>query len=83
MQVLLNNEMDDFSAKEDSPNAFGLIGHKANAIEPGKRMLKTMTPTIVRKDGKPLLVTGYPGGSTIITTTLQVVMNVMITYESV
>ena len=74
---LLNNEMDDFSAKENSPNAFGLIGRKANAIEPGKRMLSSMTPTIVRKDGKPLLVTGSPGGSTIITTTLQVVMNVI------
>ena len=74
---LLNNEMDDFSAKEDSPNAFGLIGRKANAIEPGKRMLSSMTPTIVRKDGKPLLVTGSPGGSTIITTTLQVIMNVI------
>ena len=74
---LLNNEMDDFSAKEDSPNAFGLIGRKANAIEPGKRMLSSMTPTIVRKDGKPLLVTGSPGGSTIITTTLQVVMNII------
>ena len=74
---LLNNEMDDFSAKENSPNAFGLIGRKANAIEPGKRMLSSMTPTIVRKDGKPILVTGSPGGSTIITTTLQVVMNVI------
>ena len=74
---LLNNEMDDFSAKEDSPNAFGLIGRKANAIEPGKRMLSSMTPTIVRKDSKPLLVTGSPGGSTIITTTLQVAMNVI------
>ena len=74
---LLNNEMDDFSAKEDSPNAFGLIGRKANAIEPGKRMLSSMTPTIVLKDDKPLLVTGSPGGSTIITTTLQVIMNVI------
>ena len=74
---LLNNEMDDFSAKENSPNAFGLIGREANAIEPGKRMLSSMTPTIVRKDGKPILVTGSPGGSTIITTTLQVVMNVI------
>ena len=74
---LLNNEMDDFSAKEDSPNAYGLIGRAANAIEPRKRMLSSMTPTIVLKDGKPLLVTGSPGGSTIITTTLQVVMNVI------
>lgn len=74
---LLNNEMDDFSAKENSPNAFGLIGRRANAIEPGKRMLSSMTPTIVRKHGKPVLVTGSPGGSTIITTTLQVVLNVI------
>lgn len=74
---LLNNEMDDFSAKENAPNFFGLIGRKANAIEPGKRMLSSMTPTIVRKEGKPLLVTGSPGGSTIITTTLQVVLNVI------
>jgi gamma-glutamyltranspeptidase/glutathione hydrolase len=69
--------MDDFSAKEDSPNAYGLIGRAANAIEPRKRMLSSMTPTLVLKDGKPLLVTGSPGGSTIITTTLQVVMNVI------
>ena len=75
--VLLNNEMDDFSAKENSPNFFGLIGRAANSIEPGKRMLSSMTPTIVRKNGKPLLVTGSPGGSTIITTTLQVVLNVI------
>ena len=73
--MLLNNEMDDFSAKRDTPNAFGLIGRVANAIEPGKRMLSSMTPTIVVKDGKPVLVTGSPGGSTIITTTLQVVIN--------
>jgi gamma-glutamyltranspeptidase/glutathione hydrolase len=75
--VLLNNEMDDFSVKEDTPNFYGLVGRRANAIEPGKRMLSSMTPTIVLKDGKPLLVTGSPGGSTIITTTLQVLMNVI------
>jgi gamma-glutamyltranspeptidase/glutathione hydrolase len=75
--VLLNNEMDDFSAKENTPNFYGLIGRRANAIEPGKRMLSSMTPTIVRKDGKPILVTGSPGGSTIITTTLQVILNVI------
>ncbi len=74
---LLNNEMDDFSAKEDTPNFYGLLGRRANAIEPGKRMLSSMTPTIVLKEGKPLLVTGSPGGSTIITTTLQVVVNVI------
>ena len=75
--VLLNNEMDDFSSKENTPNSFGLIGRVANAIEPGKRMLSSMTPTIVLQDGKPLLVTGSPGGSTIITTTLQVILNVI------
>lgn len=75
--VLLNNEMDDFSAKENVPNFYGLLGRKANAIAPGKRMLSSMTPTIVLRDGKPLLVTGSPGGSTIITTTLQVVVNVI------
>ena len=74
---LLNNEMDDFSAKENTPNFYGLLGRKANAIEPGKRMLSSMTPTIVSKDGKPVLVTGSPGGSTIITTTLQVIINVI------
>ncbi len=74
---LLNNEMDDFSAKENAPNFYGLLGRAANAIEPGKRMLSSMTPTIVLQDGKPLLVTGSPGGSTIITTTLQVILNVL------
>ena len=74
---LLNNEMDDFSAKENEPNFYGLLGRKANSIEPGKRMLSSMTPTIVLKDGEPLLVTGSPGGSTIITTTLQVILNVI------
>ncbi len=74
---LLNNEMDDFSSKDDTPNAYGLIGREANAIAPHKRMLSSMTPTIVSKDGEPLLVTGSPGGSTIITTVLQVIVNVI------
>jgi len=75
---LLNNEMDDFSAKENAPNAFGLVGRAANAIEPNKRMLSSMTPTIVLDEsGRPELVTGSPGGSTIITTVLQVVVNVL------
>lgn len=75
--ILLNDEMDDFSAKPGVPNAFGLIGGELNAIEPEKRMLSSMTPTIVMKDGKPYLVTGSPGGSRIITTVLQVVLNVI------
>ncbi|MDP8964068.1 MAG: gamma-glutamyltransferase [Cyanobacteriota bacterium] len=75
--ILLNNEMDDFSAKSGVPNAFGLVGGEFNAIEPEKRMLSSMTPTIVMKDGKPYLVTGSPGGSQIITSVLQVIMNVI------
>ena len=74
---LLNNEMDDFSAKPGVPNAYGLIGGEANKIEPGKRMLSSMSPTIVQKNGRNFLVTGSPGGSRIITTTLQVIMNVI------
>ncbi|NVK43954.1 MAG: gamma-glutamyltransferase [Oceanospirillaceae bacterium] len=74
---LLNNEMDDFSAKPGVPNAYGLIGGEANKIEPNKRMLSSMSPTIVKKDGRNFLVTGSPGGSRIITTTLQVLMNVI------
>jgi len=74
---LLNNEMDDFSAKPGSPNMYGLLGGEANKIEPGKRMLSSMTPTIVVKDGATVLVTGSPGGSTIINTVLHVVMNVI------
>jgi gamma-glutamyltranspeptidase/glutathione hydrolase len=74
---LLNNEMDDFSAKPGVPNAYGLLGGEANKIEPGKRMLSSMSPTIVQKDGKNFLVTGSPGGPRIITTTLQVLMNVI------
>ncbi|MCF7826601.1 MAG: gamma-glutamyltransferase [Candidatus Marinimicrobia bacterium] len=74
---LLNNEMDDFSAKPGEPNSFGLIGNEANAIEPNKRMLSSMTPTIVSRDGKVVLVLGAPGGSTIITTILQVINNMI------
>ena len=75
--ILLNNEMDDFSSKPGTPNAFGLIGGEFNAIAPEKRMLSSMTPTIVMQQGNPFLVTGSPGGSTIITSTLQVIMNVI------
>ncbi|WP_239237571.1 gamma-glutamyltransferase [Candidatus Nitrotoga sp. BS] len=74
---LLNNEMDDFSIKENSPNQFNVIGREANSIAPGKRMLSSMSPTLVLKDGKPFLITGSPGGSTIITTALQVIVNVI------
>jgi gamma-glutamyltranspeptidase/glutathione hydrolase len=73
--ILLNNEMDDFVAKPGVPNAFGLIGGAANAIAPGKRPLSSMSPTIVLKDGRPWLVTGSPGGSRIITATLQTLIN--------
>jgi gamma-glutamyltranspeptidase/glutathione hydrolase len=69
--------MDDFSAKPGSPNMYGLLGGEANKIEPGKRMLSSMTPTIVVKDGATVLVTGSPGGSTIINTVLHIVMNVI------
>ncbi len=72
---LLNNEMDDFSAKPGVPNQFGLMGTEGNSIQPEKRMLSSMTPTIVLKDGKPYIVIGSPGGSTIITVVLQVIMN--------
>ncbi len=75
--ILLNNEMDDFSSKPGVPNAYGLIGAEANKIEAGKRPLSSMTPTLVFKDGKPALVTGSPGGSRIITTVLQVMVNVL------
>lgn len=74
---LLNNEMDDFSSKPGVPNQFGLLGAEANAIEPKKRMLSSMTPTIVVAKDRPILVTGSPGGSTIITTVLQIVVNVL------
>ena len=72
----LNNEMDDFSSKPGVPNVYGLIGAKANAILPEKRMLSSMTPTIVEKDGKLLMSLGTPGGSTIITSVLQTILNV-------
>lgn len=75
--ILLNNELDDFSAKPGVPNAYGLIGGDANAVESSKRPLSSMSPTIVLKNGKPFLVTGSPGGSRIITTTLQIIMNVI------
>ncbi|WP_134726240.1 gamma-glutamyltransferase [Paracoccus luteus] len=75
--VLMNNEMDDFSAKPGVPNAYGLIGGDANAVQGGKRPLSSMTPTIVNKDGKVFLVTGSPGGARIITTVLQVIMNMI------
>ncbi|CAM3408732.1 gamma-glutamyltransferase [Flavobacterium chungbukense] len=72
----LNNEMDDFSAKPGSPNMFGLVGNEANSIAPQKRMLSSMTPTIVEKNGKLFMVVGTPGGSTIITSVLQTILNV-------
>ena len=72
---LLNNEMDDFAARENVPNAYGLLGGEANSIAPGKRMLSSMSPTILLWDGTPIVVTGSPGGSTIITTVLQVIVN--------
>ncbi len=73
----LNNEMDDFSAKPGVPNQFGLIGNDANAIQPEKRMLSSMTPTIVEKDGELLMVVGTPGGSTIITAVYQTIVNII------
>lgn len=72
----LNNEMDDFSSKPGVPNIYGLIGGKANAVAPQKRMLSAMTPTIVEKDGKLFMVVGTPGGATIITSVLQTILNV-------
>ncbi|QYJ76892.1 gamma-glutamyltransferase [Shewanella sp. FJAT-52076] len=75
--ILLNNEMDDFAAKPGSPNGYGLLGGDANAVEPQKRPLSSMSPTIVMKDGKPFIVTGSPGGSRIINTVLQIIMNVV------
>lgn len=74
---LLNNEMDDFSVKPGVPNMFGLVGGKANSIAPGKRMLSSMTPTILEKDGKLYMVVGTPGGSTIITSVYQAILNVV------
>src|SRR5215207_4684081 len=75
--VLLNNEMDDFSAKPGARNAFGLVGGASNAVAPGARPLSSMTPTFVFRDGRLVLVTGSPGGSRIITTVLQVIVNVL------
>ena len=75
--ILLNNEMGDFSAKPGSANAYGLVGGEANAVEPRKRPLSSMTPTIVLKEGQPYIVTGSPGGSRIITTVLQLILNVI------
>jgi gamma-glutamyltranspeptidase/glutathione hydrolase len=72
---LLNNEMDDFSGKPGVMNQFGLLGTEANSIQPEKRMLSSMTPTIILKEGEPHIIIGSPGGSTIITTVLQVVLN--------
>ncbi len=75
--IVLNNTLDDFAAKPGAPNAYGLVGDVANAPAPGKRPLSSMTPTIVLKDNAPVLVTGAPGGSRIITTVLQVIVNVI------
>jgi gamma-glutamyltranspeptidase/glutathione hydrolase len=75
--VLLNNELDDFAAKPMAPNAYGLVGFEANAPGPGKRPLSSMTPTVVLKDGKPVLITGSPGGSRIITAVLNTIVNVI------
>ncbi|MCL1143094.1 gamma-glutamyltransferase [Shewanella gaetbuli] len=75
--ILLNNEMDDFSAKAGVPNGYGLIGGDANSVQANKRPLSSMSPTIVMRDGKPFLVTGSPGGSRIINITLQIILNVI------
>ncbi|MBK7524935.1 MAG: gamma-glutamyltransferase [Saprospiraceae bacterium] len=74
---LLNNEMDDFSVKPGTPNLYGLIGFEANKIEPGKRMLSSMTPTIIEKNGTLFMVVGTPGGSTIITSVFQLIINII------
>ncbi|MCI0343441.1 MAG: gamma-glutamyltransferase [Planctomycetales bacterium] len=79
---LLNNEMDDFSAKPGAPNLYGLVGGEANAVAPGKRMLSSMAPTVVLEDGRARLVVGTPGGSTIITSVFQVVTRVVDQGES-
>lgn len=76
--ILLNNEMDDFIAKPGVPNAFGLVGRAANAVQPGKRPLSSMTPTLVLKDGRVVLAVGGSGGPTIITATIQVLLNILI-----
>jgi gamma-glutamyltranspeptidase / glutathione hydrolase len=74
---IMNDEMDDFSIKPGVPNIYGALGGKANAIEPGKRMLSAMSPTIVLKDGKPLLIVGTPGGTTIPTSVFQTIINIV------
>lgn len=74
---ILNDEMDDFSVKPGTPNLYGLVGGKANAIEPSKRMLSSMTPSILEKDGKLYMIVGTPGGSTIITSVFQAILNVV------
>lgn len=74
---LLNNEMDDFSVKPGAPNMYGLVGGEANAIAPGKRMLSSMTPAILAKDGQLFMIVGTPGGSTIITSVFQTILNVV------
>lgn len=74
---ILNNEMDDFSVKPGTPNLYGLVGAEANKIEAGKRMLSSMTPTIVEKNGKVKMIVGTPGGSTIITSVFQTIVNVL------
>jgi gamma-glutamyltranspeptidase/glutathione hydrolase len=81
--VLLNNEMDDFTAKPGASNAYGLVGFAANLPGPGKRPLSSMTPTILLKDGKPFLITGSPGGSRIISTVLQVIVNAVDLHEPI
>jgi gamma-glutamyltranspeptidase/glutathione hydrolase len=75
--IVMNNEMDDFTSKPGTPNMFGLVQGKANAIAPGKTPLSSMTPTIVTKDGKLAMVIGSPGGSRIITITLEAILNVI------
>lgn len=79
---LLNNEMDDFSSKPGVPNQFELLGDSANSIEPGKRMLSSMTPTIVCKNKRPVLITGSPGGATIITSVLQNILHTLVYNKS-
>ncbi|MBV1907681.1 MAG: gamma-glutamyltransferase [Kangiellaceae bacterium] len=74
---LLNNEMDDFSVKPGVPNIFGVVGNKANEIQPGKRMLSSMSPTILLKDNEPVMVVGTPGGSTIFTSVFQTIVNIL------
>jgi len=74
---LLNNEMDDFSIKQGVPNIYGLVGSEANSIAPNKRMLSSMTPTIITKNGRPFMVIGSPGGGRIITSVLQTILNVI------